>query len=124
MRRLCIVLPLVLITCSCVSPEQRRHIGRWEATGVGRDQYVIVFAANDKAQVTTPNGTYDGTYLIDYTTTPIRLNVTWDDKTVKCIMEFLNDESFKVIGEDEPGKLRPLDFEPAEDIVVFVKTDK
>jgi hypothetical protein len=48
--------------------------------------------------------------------------VTWNGRTSKCILEFLEDnKKFMIIGEDEPDKLRPVAFEPAEEVVVFQK---
>lgn len=123
MKRLVIVLPLAVMLCSCASPG-KRHIGTWEATGIAENGYAMKFARNNKAEVTTPDGIYPGQYVIDYTKIPVRLDVTWDGKTVKCLLEFLDKETFKIIGEDDPGKLRPLAFEPAEDVVVFKKVKK
>lgn len=123
MKRMAIILPLALILCSC-SSGRRKHIGMWDATGVGEEGYSVQFKSKGKAQVVTPEGVYPGEYAIDYTQTPIRLDVTWDGKTVKCILEFLTDERFKIIGQADPGKLRPLSFEPPEDVVVFRKIVK
>lgn len=109
--------------CSCGS-SKKRHIGTWEATGISEDGYTVKFARNNKAEVTTPEGVYPGEYTIDYKKTPARLDVAWDGKTVKCILEFLDEERFKIIGESDPGKLRPLAFEPVEDVVVFKKVKK
>jgi len=123
MKRIVIVLPLAVMLCSCASPE-KRHIGMWEATGIAESGYAVKFAREGEAEVTTPEGTYSGQYVIDYTKLPVRLDVTWDGKTVKCILEFVDKEMFKIIGESDPGKLRPLAFEPAEDVVVFKKVEK
>ena len=123
MRKIAIMLLPGLLLCSCAS-SKRRHLGTWDATGIGQDQFTVKFIDKTAVEVTTPDGTFAGEYVIDYTQTPIRLDVTWDDKTVKCIMEFLDDDSFKVIGEDEPAKLRPLSFNPVEDVVVFEKRQK
>jgi len=123
MKRIAIVLPLAVMLCSCALPE-KRHIGTWEATGIAESGYAVKFAGKDEAEVTTPEGTYSGQYVIDYTKMPVRLDVTWDGKTVKCILEFVDKETFKIIGESDPGKLRPLAFEPAEDVVVFKKVEK
>ena len=120
MKRIVIVLPLALMLCSCAS-SKNTHIGTWRATGIAEDGYMVKLAGKNKAEVTTPEGVYPGEYTIDYTKTPTRLDVTWDGKTVRCILEFLDKERFKIIGESDPGKLRPFAFEPAEDIVVFKK---
>lgn len=123
MKRIATVLPLALILCSCAS-SKKMHIGTWEATGITEDGYVLKLARNNKAQVTTPEGVYQGEYAIDYAKTPTRLDVTWDGRTTKCILEFLDKERFKIIGVSSSGKLRPLTFEPAEDIVIFKKVKK
>lgn len=123
MKKIAIILPLAVMLCSCASPK-KRHIGTWEATGIAESGYAVKFARKGKAEVTTPEGTFSGQYVIDYTKTPVRLDVTWDGKTVKCILEFVDKQTFKIIGESDPGKLRPLDFEPAENVVVFEKVEK
>jgi hypothetical protein len=123
MKRIAIILPLALILCSC-SSAKKKHIGMWDATGVGEEGYSVTFEGKGKAQVTTPEGVYPGEYIIDYAKTPVRLDVAWDGKTIKCILEFLDDERFKIIGQSDPSKLRPLSFEPAEDVVVFRKVVK
>jgi len=122
MKRIAIVLPLAVMLCSCASPK-KRHIGTWEAAGIAENGYAVKFARDGKAEVTTPEGTYPGQYVIDYTKEPVRLDVTWDGKTVKCILEFLDKNTFKIIGQGDPDKLRPLAFEPAEDVVVFKKVE-
>jgi len=96
----------------------------WDATGIGQDQFTVNFIDKTAVEMTTPDGTFAGEYVIDYTQTPIRLDVTWDGKSMKCIMEFLGNDSFKVIGEDDPDKLRPLSFNPVEDVVIFDKRPK
>lgn len=123
MKRIAIVLPLAVMLCSCASPE-KRHIGTWEATGIAESGYAVKLARKGEAEITTPEGTFSGQYVIDYTKIPVRLDVTWDGKTVKCILEFIDKETFKIVGESDPGKLRPLAFEPAEDVVVFKKVEK
>ncbi|MBN2271180.1 MAG: hypothetical protein JXN61_11235 [Sedimentisphaerales bacterium] len=120
MKRIVIVLPLAVMLCSCGSPK-KKHIGTWQATGITESGYAVKFARRDKAEVTTPDGIYPGRYIIDYSKEPVRLDVTWDGKTVKCILEFIDRDTFKIIGQSDPGKLRPLAFEPAEDVVVFKK---
>jgi hypothetical protein len=121
MKRIAVILPLALILCSCAG---RRHIGMWSATGVGEEGYSVKFENKGVAQVITPEGVYPGTYVIDYTQEPIRLDVTWNGKTTKCIIEFIDDQRFKIIGESDPNKFRPLTFEPGEDVVVFRKVGK
>lgn len=96
----------------------------WDAMGVGEEGYSVKFESKGVAQVITPEGVYPAEYVIDYARTPIRLDVTWDGKTTKAIIEFLDDERFKIIGESDPKKFRPLTFEPAEDVVVFRKVVK
>ena len=120
MKRMVIVLPLVVMLCSC-SSATKRHLGKWEAAGIGVERYAVDFANKGKAEVTTPEGIFPGQYIIDYSKTPIRLDVSWDGRTIRCILEFLDEGSFKIIGEDDPAKLRPLDFKPEEDVVVFRK---
>jgi major membrane immunogen (membrane-anchored lipoprotein) len=122
MKRIAIVLPLAVMLCSCASSE-KKHIGTWQATGITESGYAVKFARKGKAEVTTPEGVYPGRYVIDYTKEPVRLDVTWDGKTIKCIMEFLDKKTFKIIGQGDPDKLRPLAFEPAEDVVVFKKVE-
>lgn len=122
MKRIAIVLPLALVLCSCAS-SKKMHMGTWRATGITENGYVVEFAKKNKAVVTTPEGVFPGEYAIDYTKTPTQLDVTWDGKTVRCIVEFIDEERFKIIGSD-PGKLRPFAFAPAEDVVVFRKVKK
>lgn len=122
MKRMAIVLPLAVMLCSCASTKSK-HIGTWRATGIAEDGYAVKLARNGKAEVTTPEGTYPGQYVIDYTKQPVRLDVMWDGKAVKCILEFLDKNTFKIIGQSDADKLRPLAFEPAEDVVVFKKVE-
>jgi len=39
-------------------------------------------------------------------------------------MEFIDKDSFRVIGSDRPDGPRPEKFEPAEDVVVFARIKK
>jgi len=123
MRKIAIMLLPGLLLCSCAS-SKRRHLGTWDATGIGQDRFTVNFIDKTAVEMTTPDGTFAGEYVIDYTQEPIRLDVMWDSKSMKCIMEFLGDDSFKVIGEDDPEKLRPISFNPVEDVVIFDKRPK
>ncbi len=124
MNRFSILLLLAAFVLSSCASSSRRHLGTWEATEFHEGKYALTFTEDEKTQVTTPEGTYSGEYIIDYSKRPIHLDVVWKDQTVKCLMEFLGKDSFRIIGEDDAGKLRPLKFEPEQEVVVFKKTNK
>lgn len=122
MKRLFIVPLLAFVLCSC-APTNRRHLGTWEATGM-RDYYVIAKISDKAIEITTPDKTYSSEYMIDYTKTPMWLDMAWDKKMVRCIMEFIDKDSFRIIGENEADKPRPSAFEPAKDVVLFQRMEK
>jgi len=121
-KRLIIVLPLAVMLCSC-APANRRHLGEWKSIvpGIGElslkiDQKTI--------EMTTPEGVQSGEYTIDYGKTPIWLDVSWGGEIVRCIMEFIDRNTFRIIGEDDAGKPRPSSFAPEEDVVLFQRVKK
>jgi hypothetical protein len=121
-KRLIIVLSLAVILCSC-APANRKHLGEWKSIvpGIGElslkiDQKTI--------EMTTPDGVQSGEYTIDYGKTPIRLDVSWGDEIIRCIMEFIDRNTFRIIGEDDANKPRPGSFAPEEDVVLFQRVKK
>ena len=133
MKKLIILPLLALVLCSC-TPEkkedkgadeiaasmQQRHLGTWQATGIGMDEITWTFAT-EKIEMRTPKKTYPGTYTIDYTKTPLWLDIEWEDRPAKCLMEFIDDDTFRIIAADDPAKPRPTAFEPQRSVVVFKK---
>jgi hypothetical protein len=122
MKRLIIVLPLAVMLCSC-APANRKHLGEWKSIvpGIGElslkiDQKTI--------EMTTPEGVQSGEYTIDYAKTPIQLDVSWGGDIVRCIIEFIDRDTFKIIGEDEANKPRPSSFAPEEEVVLFQRVKK
>jgi len=122
MKRLIIVPLLAFVLCSC-APTNRGHLGTWEATGMP-DYYVVAKISDKAIEITTPEGTDSGQYAIDYTKTPIWFDFTSRGKVVRCIMEFIDKDSFRIIGEDEADIPRPGEFEPAKDVVLFQRMEK
>jgi hypothetical protein len=122
MKRLIIVPSLAVMLCSC-APANRRHVGEWKSIvpGIGElslkiDQKTI--------EMTTPEGVQSGEYTIDYGKTPIQLDVSWGDEIIRCIMEFLDRNTFRIIGENDADKPRPSSFAPEEDVVLFQRVKK
>jgi hypothetical protein len=122
MKRLIIVLPLAAMLCSC-APANRRHIGEWKSIvpGIGELSLKI---DRKTIEMTTPEGVQSGEYTIDYGKTPIWLDVSWGGEIVRCIMEFIDRNTFRIIGEDDAGKPRPSSFAPEEDVVLFQRVKK
>jgi len=122
MKRLIIVLPLAAMLCSC-APANRRHLGEWKSIvpGIGElslkiDQRTI--------EMTTSDGVQSGEYTIDYGKTPIWLDVSWGGEIVRCIVEFIDRNTFRIIGEDDVDKPRPSSFAPEEDVVLLQRVKK
>jgi hypothetical protein len=75
-------------------------------------------------EMTSPDGVQSGEYTIDYGKTPIQLDVSWGGEIVRCIVEFIDRNTFRIIGEDDAGKPRPSSFAPEEDVVLFQRVKK
>src|SRR4030042_1475891 len=122
MKRLIIVLPLAVMLCSCASPN-RKHLGQWKWIVPGMGQ-VSLKIDQRTVEMTTSDGVQSGEYTIDYAKTPIQLDVSWGDEIVKCIIEFIDRDTFRIIGEDDADKPRPSSFAPEEDVVLFQRVKK
>jgi len=121
-KRLIIVLPLAVMLCSC-APANRRHLGEWKSIVPGMGQ-VSLKIDQRTIEMTTSDGVQSGEYTIDYTKTPIQLDVSWGGEIVRCIMEFIDRNTFRIIGEDDADKPRPSSFAPEEDVVLFQRVKK
>ena len=122
MKRLIIVLPVALMLCSC-APANRRHLGEWKSIVPGIGQ-VSLKIDQRTIEMTTPDGVQSGEYTIDYGKAPIQFDVSWGDEIVRCIIEFIDRNTFRIIGEDDAGKPRPSNFAPEEDVVLFQRVKK
>jgi len=122
MKRLIIVLSLAVMLCSC-APANRRHIGQWKSIVPGMGQ-VSLKIDQRTVEMTSPDGVQSGEYTIDYGKTPIQLDVSWGGEIVRCIVEFIDRNTFRIIGEDDAGKPRPSSFAPEEDVVLFQRVKK
>jgi len=130
MKKLIILPLLALVLCSCAPEEEdkgadeiassmeQRHLGTWQATNIGMDEITWTFAA-EKIEMRTSKKTYPGTYTIDYTKTPLWLDIEWEDRPAKCLMEFIDDDTFRIIAADDPAEPRPTAFEPEKNAVAF-----
>src|SRR4030042_1445174 len=114
MKRLIIVLPLAVMLCSCASPN-RKHLGEWKSIVPGMGQ-VSRKIDQRTVEMTTPDGVQSGEYTIDYAKAPIWLDVSWGGEITRCIMEFIDRNTFRIIGEAEADKPRPSSFAPEEDV--------
>jgi len=122
MKRLIIVLSLAVMLCSC-APANRRHLGEWKSIVPGMGQ-VSLKIDQRTVEMTSPDGVQSGEYTIDYGKTPIQLDVSWGGEIVRCIVEFIDRNTFRIIGEDDAGKPRPSSFAPEEDVVLFQRVKK
>jgi len=122
MKRLIIVLPLAAMLCSC-APANRRHIGEWKSIVPGIGQ-VSLKIDERTVEMTTSDGVQSGEYTIDYGKTPIQLDVSWGGDIVRCIVEFIDRNTFRIIGEDNANKPRPSSFAPEEEVVMFQRVKK
>jgi hypothetical protein len=122
MKRLIIVLPLAVMLCSCASAN-RKHLGEWKSIVPGMGQ-VGLKIDRKTVEMTTSDGVQSGEYTIDYGKTPIWLDVSWGGEIVRCIMEFIDRDTFRIIGEDDANKPRPSSFAPEEDVVLFQRVKK
>jgi len=122
MKMLIIVLSVAVMVCSC-APANRRHLGEWKSIvpGIGDLSLKI---DQKTVEMTTPEGVQSGEYTIDYGKTPIQLDVSWGGEIVRCIMEFIDRNTFRIIGEDDADKPRPSSFAPKEDVVLFQRVKK
>ncbi|MBN2315714.1 MAG: hypothetical protein JXM79_17430 [Sedimentisphaerales bacterium] len=121
MKRLIVTSWFIPILCSCAQTS-RQHLGLWEATVPGND--VITWRITDRVIEMTGSEPMSCYYTIDYSKTPIWLDFTRDKENVRCIMEFLSDDSFKITGEEDSDKPRPANFREAKDILRFRRIKK
>ena len=75
------------------------------------DETTLSFTVDDKSETNS--------YTIDYTQNPISLETTILGKKVRCIMEFLDENTFRITGEDDEEAPRLRSFDGAEDIITF-----
>lgn len=118
MKKLSIVLLLMTFAlCSCAS-SKRRHIGTWKTTTP--DGVIAADITEETIRLEMPDYTSMGRYSIDYTKTPIWFDFMNDEgQTVRCIMEFPDKDSFRVIGESDDDRPRPSIFAPPERVLLF-----
>lgn len=122
MKRLIVVLPLAVMLCSC-APANHRHLGQWKSIVPGIGQMSLKIDQRT-IEMTRPEGVQSGEYTIDYTKTPIQLDVSWGGESVRCIMEFIDRNTFRIIGENDADKPRPSSFAPEKDVVLFQRVKK
>jgi uncharacterized protein (TIGR03067 family) len=109
---------LSIILCGCAkSSSKKQHIGSWEAMVLNNQKLSWTF--DDKTLISkTGYVSFTNTYTIDYTKTPICIDLIFPNSTVKCIMKFQNDDTFKIAGVKSMNS-RPTSFENAKDTLVF-----
>jgi len=106
---------LIVLLCGCA---KNRHIGTWEAD---MDQREIILTFNPKTIFTSVGGFGPATnsYTIDYRKNPIWLDVIVEEKPIKCILEFLDDNTFKILQSEGSKNSRPTSFKNTKEVLVF-----
>lgn len=122
MKKLTIVLVLMAsVLCSCAS-SKRKHLGTWKVTTPDGD--IVAHITAETIRLEMPDYTSTGRYSIDYAKTPVWLDFMNDDgETVRCIVEFPDKDSFRVIGEGDDNEPRPSVFAPAERVLLFKRVE-
>ena len=111
-----IILPLLAFMLGSCVPENRRHIGTWQAFG-GNLPGTVRFT-DKTVEMTTPDGAETAPYIIDYTKTPIWIDIKMTDGMARGIMEFLTNDVIMAAG-GEPNEPRPGDFKSAEYVTIL-----
>ena len=115
MKRLMILLPLVVVLCSCAA-KNRRHLGTWDVRW--DDDVATARFTEETFDLTSEDFSESIQYTIDYTKDPIWIDLTANDDLAEGIMEFLGKDAFWLaISED--GQTRPTAFTSADTIGIF-----
>lgn len=113
-------LLLVLLSSSC-SHTPNRFIGDW----VSENPFpgVFMWSVGESNIVATGVGSViTWSYTVDCTKEPIHVDLWSDKKTSRCIVEFLGNDRFRIVGEDNSEKERPSSFDtnnPHAEIILF-----
>ena len=113
-----LVISLISFLCGCTSPGRNAsHVGTWNAD-IGED-YMLIWQIHATTLATTRDGhSQTNSYTIDYSKDPIWFDSRNSSSDIHCIMEFLDSDSFRIVGaeNEEP---RPVSFAGSKDIIVF-----
>lgn len=109
---------IMTLTWGCATIQsQPTHIGTWEAVDGNNTAHWII---DDTTLTSTVNGeTEVQKYTIDYNKTPIWFDTIISGNHVRCIFEFLDENTFRITGEDNKDAQRLISFEGAGDIIIF-----
>jgi len=116
----CILWTLFIVSCSNL--ETKKHIGFWEAQNSLEEKIVWEFTKN---HFTFYDGTslVEGKYFIDYSKSPIWLDIKMADgeykKLSKTIIEFIDKDRMKIYASFEEE--RPQKFDDDHRVIIFQK---
>ena len=95
-------------------------VGQWKGSH-GEEVIIFVFNADKSMSISSDGQTIPGTYIVDYKTTPINLDITMtmggESQTVYTVIEFMDDTHVRI---EEPNPKRPTGFD--KDPIVFERT--
>lgn len=116
---LALLYSVMAMTIGCTMlKSQSSHVGTWEAD-VGGHEKLIWVIDNTTLTFTLDGQTESQPYTIDYTKTPIWFDTVIAESNVRCIMEFLDDDTFRITGVDDENAPRLTSFDGAKDILTF-----
>lgn len=124
-----ILLCLLISMNSCLSTKrEQQHIGSW-VSRFGDKEEASLFLIFDETTVKLGNtcGLREGKYIFDYSQVPVKLEIfplsqsnciDIQDSKLSCIIEFINEDSFKICGVDSgDNKTRTHTLEEKQTII-------
>ena len=108
------LLPLA----GCGGVDTTQHLGRWTGADPDMDQQVTFeFREGGVLAMIVGPMTIEGTYTIDYTTTPIQVSMTMavfgPEDTTYGIAEFVDANTLRIAAGDDTPDSRPASFADA-----------
>lgn len=123
MTRLYLFCLFLVVLCSCSDNSEKMHIGRWEATIPTEEKIALVFEETTVEGSTLRGDSWQtdwtSPYKIDYSKKPIWLDVTTPEGKSRCILEFIDSNTFRMAGRNDEDGPRPSTFEDSEMVVTF-----
>lgn len=115
-----LVIALFVFAGSMAMAQDDPLVGQWKGSH-GEDVIIFVFNADKTMSISLGGETLAGTYVVDYKTTPINLDLmmTRDDQSQigYTVIEFVDNDHVRI---EEPSPQRPTGFD--RDPIVFERT--
>jgi len=113
-KYICIIFLISLVFSALAnSTNEPSLIGAWESIENPNDEEKLTFHFDEQTLVVNRGRNEPWKYKVDYSKQPIWVDIEKSDGTYYCIVEFLDADSFRMIGNTN----RPVSFEKSDEVL-------